>query len=280
MDVWRATSVFWSRNADSPAHECHPCFVPRPTRHHAALCDAPTSMAHLAAALRLISRHASTSQGVSDELDPGRHPDALPLRLALHCCREVLGRDDGGLGLHGRAPLATALLDAGLLPLACAMLSALPLLLQPQRQEAAEAEGRQPAAEAVPGAGDVALQRRSFPQSAEHCATPPYASYKADLLAVVANACFGRPNVQLDLLQSGGFALVVSHCQADAACPLAREWALWAVRNVCEGCPQAQDLVRRLQPLQALDNEVLQRAGVAATVEGGRVRVGPRPKNA
>jgi len=38
----------------------------------------------------------------------------------------------------------------------------------------------------------------------------------------------------------GGVELVLAQCQLDRESPLAREWGLWAVRNLCEGNPQAQ----------------------------------------
>lgn len=38
----------------------------------------------------------------------------------------------------------------------------------------------------------------------------------------------------------GGVELVLAQCQLDRQSPLAREWALWAVRNLCEGNPEAQ----------------------------------------
>ena len=38
----------------------------------------------------------------------------------------------------------------------------------------------------------------------------------------------------------GGVELVLAQCQLDRESPLAREWALWGVRNLCEGNPRAQ----------------------------------------
>lgn len=38
----------------------------------------------------------------------------------------------------------------------------------------------------------------------------------------------------------GGVELVLSQCQMDREAPLAREWGLWAIRNLCEGNEAAQ----------------------------------------
>ena len=41
-------------------------------------------------------------------------------------------------------------------------------------------------------------------------------------------------------------------CQIDRESPLAREWALWAVRNLCEGNPTAQGAIRDLKACTAV----------------------------
>jgi Spinocerebellar ataxia type 10 protein domain len=51
------------------------------------------------------------------------------------------------------------------------------------------------------------------------------------------------PNLQSEVCALGGVELVLAQCQLDRHSPLAREWALWGVRNLCEGNAQAQ--VRR-----------------------------------
>lgn len=48
------------------------------------------------------------------------------------------------------------------------------------------------------------------------------------------------PLVQAEMGALGGVELVLAQCQLDWASPLAREWALWGVRNLCEGNPAAQ----------------------------------------
>lgn len=57
---------------------------------------------------------------------------------------------------------------------------------------------------------------------------------------MLANASYGRPSIKLEVQQLGGVELVLSQCQMDKGSPLAREWALWAVRNLCEGNEAAQ----------------------------------------
>lgn len=55
--------------------------------------------------------------------------------------------------------------------------------------------------------------------------------------------------VQAEVQAVGGVELVLAQCQLDRNSPLAREWALWAVRNLCEGNPAAQVSGRAAQRL-------------------------------
>lgn len=95
-----------------------------------------------------------------------------------------------------------------------------------------------------------------------------YPGYRSDLVSVVANALFGRTAVQQEVqqvggephtsvrvvsnpvsprtcplhacMQCGGVELLLSSCQLDDTAPLAREFALWGVRNLCASNPAAQ----------------------------------------
>lgn len=46
--------------------------------------------------------------------------------------------------------------------------------------------------------------------------------------------------MQQEVESLGGVELILSQCQLDEHSPLAREWGLWAVRNLCEGSPQVR----------------------------------------
>ena len=52
--------------------------------------------------------------------------------------------------------------------------------------------------------------------------------------------CSLPPAPQAEVGSLGGVELVLAQCQVDGESPLAREWALWGVRNLCEGNPAAQ----------------------------------------
>jgi ataxin-10 len=86
---------------------------------------------------------------------------------------------------------------------------------------------------------------------------------------VIANAAHGRPAVQAAVAAVGGAELVLAQCQVDAASPLAREWGLWAVRNLCEGSGAAREALAALRATAAADSEELRRAGVRVRLDEG-----------
>lgn len=63
----------------------------------------------------------------------------------------------------------------------------------------------------------------------------PYDGYRGDLVSVLANGAFRRRAVVSEVLSYGGLELVLAQTNLDDRSPLAREWALWGVRNMCEG---------------------------------------------
>jgi hypothetical protein len=58
--------------------------------------------------------------------------------------------------------------------------------------------------------------------------------------AALANAAARRQAVAAEVSALGGVELVLSQALPDPESPLSREWALWAVRNLCEGSQEAQ----------------------------------------
>jgi ataxin-10 len=113
------------------------------------------------------------------------------------------------------------------------------------------------------------------------CRSELYPGYKSDLLAVLGNMTFNRSYVQQKVCDMDGVKVVLSQCErprADpyAASPLAREWALWTIRNLCEGSVEARTAISNLQLLQVLESEELERANLKVTVDEGRLRIGKR----
>ena len=55
--------------------------------------------------------------------------------------------------------------------------------------------------------------------------------------------------------------------QVDDESPLVREWALWAVRNLCEGDEGARDAISALKVEGVVQDAALHRAGMAVQLD-------------
>lgn len=99
----------------------------------------------------------------------------------------------------------------------------------------------------------VGRWRHLCPELEEEASYYPQASaqydrfYKASILAILGNACYGRKYFQDAVASMGGVDLLLSQCRGDMSSPLSREWALWAVRNLCEGNPEVQAAIAELK---------------------------------
>ncbi len=70
---------------------------------------------------------------------------------------------------------------------------------------------------------------------------------EAELVRLVALLAYRRPTVQHRVRELGGVPLVLGCCQLDERNPIVREWALLAVRNLCEGCPENQSYIAAIE---------------------------------
>ena len=55
--------------------------------------------------------------------------------------------------------------------------------------------------------------------------------------------------------------------QVDEDSPLAREWALWGVRNLCEGNAAVQQDLAQLKATSVVDSRELEQAGLRLQID-------------
>lgn len=60
---------------------------------------------------------------------------------------------------------------------------------------------------------------------------------------------------------------MLSYCTTLFEVPLAREWALFAVRNACEGNFENQAFIESLKPQEVIQDETLAAAGVSVELD-------------
>ena len=137
--------------------------------------------------------------------------------------------------------------------------------------------------------GSENLERESLAASLRSTASAPYPSvrpwdgYRVDALAPLANAMFGRPAVCEMVQKLGGVPVILACTRGEDGDEYLREYALWAVRNVCAGSDAARREIEALQPSAAADAHELAAAGLNVNVdpETGRVKVSssnPKPR--
>ena len=135
---------------------------------------------------------------------------------------------------------------------------------------ATEAEASDEASDAV-----ESLATRLNEGHAPYPSERPWDGYRVDALAPLANAMFGRPAVCEAVRALGGVPVVLACTRGEDGDDYLREYALWAVRNVCAGSEEARREIEALQPRAAADAHELAAAGLNVSVdpETGRVKV-------
>ncbi|GIL57752.1 hypothetical protein Vafri_12898 [Volvox africanus] len=192
---------------------------------------------------------------------------AAVLEAGLEALKSAIQREDGGRAIAGDIDLAEWLLcDGGLLPNMLGMLAAM------QPAATIRANRRQRAADAAGGGGatgpppsdrpvvelpiELKTLATGFPVKA------PYMSYRGDLVSVLANGAFRRPRVVSAMLAWGGLELLLAQTHLDEHSPLAREWALWGVRNMCESSQEVQARIAGLELQTAVETPELRQLGM------------------
>ena len=91
----------------------------------------------------------------------------------------------------------------------------------------------------------------------------PYVGYRADLCSLVANLAF-RDGAAADAIASaGGAELLLAQARVDEEAPMAREWALWGVRNLTESSEVAHERLRGLDAIQPQSDPELSKRGIS-----------------
>jgi ataxin-10 len=149
----------------------------------------------------------------------------------------------------GLAAVAQYLHHLGLVQQLLQMLTALGPPPKPKQQQQRELEQQQ--GQSPPP------QQEPQPQHQQ-----PYAGYRADVVAVLSNILLGGWQVQGAVMSAGGIELLLNNCNLDDTAPMAREWALWGIRNACKDNEAVQQYVSQFQAVDAVQTPELDRMGV------------------
>ena len=98
------------------------------------------------------------------------------------------------------------------------------------------------------------------------------------LIAFMSHRC---PAVQARVRELDGLITVLQRCQLDEGNPQIREWAVLALRNLTEGCPENQAFLAQIEqtPRDVVNADELEEAGlqVAVDKQTGKLRVAQNP---
>lgn len=90
---------------------------------------------------------------------------------------------------------------------------------------------------------------------------------KRDLVKLIGNLAYSRTHVQDAVRELGGLQLVLQMCNIDDNNPYLREHAIFAIRNLLDNNLANQHLVDELKPLAAVQDPVLQNAGIESRLD-------------
>ncbi|CAG8465761.1 12145_t:CDS:2 [Acaulospora colombiana] len=112
----------------------------------------------------------------------------------------------------------------------------------------------------------------TFPNSQDGATGFSY--IKRNIVKVIGNMSFENKIVQDEVRELGGIPLVLNQCNIDDNNPYIREQAIFAIRSLLVGNPDNQKFVDELQPVGAVQNDILREIHVKAELrKDGKVKL-------
>ncbi|XP_013141425.1 PREDICTED: ataxin-10 [Papilio polytes] len=104
--------------------------------------------------------------------------------------------------------------------------------------------------------------------------------FKAALVRTLANLCWKHQENKKQMRELEVIPVLLDCCNIDARNPLIMQWVIFAVRNLCENCPENQEVISRMTLQGPVDNEVLQEMGLTlhTDAQGNTIKVAPLPR--
>ncbi|CAG4938155.1 unnamed protein product [Parnassius apollo] len=104
--------------------------------------------------------------------------------------------------------------------------------------------------------------------------------FKAALVRTLANLCWKHQENKKQMRELEVIPVLLDCCNIDARNPLIMQWVIFAVRNLCENCPENQEIISRITLQGPVDNEVLQEMGLTlhTDAQGNSIKLAPLPR--
>lgn len=97
---------------------------------------------------------------------------------------------------------------------------------------------------------------------------------RRDLIRLTGNLCFKNRSIQDKVRILEGIPLIMESCNIDDANPFMQQWALFTIRNLCDGNLKNQKEIAKLEKLGVADSPVLRSMGLSAVEDDqGKIRL-------
>jgi len=101
----------------------------------------------------------------------------------------------------------------------------------------------------------------------------PVLGFKRDLIRLIGNMSYRIKENQDAVRKLNGLVPILNSCNVDEKNPYIMQWAIFAIRNLCEGNQENQQLIKDLKQQGLADNDFLTSSNIDVVMENGKVRV-------
>jgi len=116
-------------------------------------------------------------------------------------------------------------------------------------------------------------QQQQQQQKASDTLHPLY-DMKRTLVKTIGNMCYQNTTMQDAIRQHQGITAVLNCCVIDDSNPYLMQWSIFAVRSICEGNVENQNVIKNMKNQGIVDN-LLNDTKVATRLENGKIKLCP-----
>ncbi|XP_022107817.1 ataxin-10-like isoform X2 [Acanthaster planci] len=99
----------------------------------------------------------------------------------------------------------------------------------------------------------------------------PLFGFKRDLVRLIGNMCHNYTANQNKIRELHGIPVLLEHCSIDDSNPFISQWAIFALRNLCDGNLENQAVIAEMSNQGVVNNEQLEKYGFQAEWREGRM---------
>ncbi|XP_038068691.1 ataxin-10-like [Patiria miniata] len=106
----------------------------------------------------------------------------------------------------------------------------------------------------------------------------PFFGFKRDLVRLIGNMCHSHTANQDKVRELHGIPVILEQCNIDDSNPFISQWAIFAIRNLCDGNLQNQAVIAEMSNQGVVNNDQLEQYGFQAECREGKMYYRPSRK--